>query len=117
MVSFNALFSVFLQYRLDAVCFVLLGLLAGLWCRSARNRRKAGMPLPRNAWLVISACALVGALVAEGAGALQRNSLVHSFSGLGPTLAHELGQLGHARLPTDRSASPNPSREAIASAA
>jgi signal transduction histidine kinase/CheY-like chemotaxis protein len=91
-----------LNYRLDAVGFLLLGV--GGWWLSHRILKARSHGVARHPGrMVVAVIALLslGVSLAEWAGNEQRRHLVAIFSGFGPTYAAELAREGHARIQFD----------------
>jgi hypothetical protein len=85
-----------LDYRLDAVLWVVLALCcaggAEMWLR---YRQRVG-GLPRMAWLLAWALIMIGLARAELDGRQRKEHLTRMVAGIAPTYAFELGRQGHA---------------------
>ena len=89
------------RLRLDAVALVLSGVVASVVLARWLRRRAVGQA---NAWrlaLAVGGMAVLGAGLAERAGARERANHIMRVQGLAPTYAEELSRMGHAALPDD----------------
>ena len=88
--------SFVLAWRLDAICVVLVALVACTRSRRMVEARRATLPFRTCALLML--VAVGGALVAEWVTTQRRHTLAATLSALAPTYAYELRKYGHAEL-------------------